>query len=481
MSYHCPNCGKRNRVSYNFCYNCGKRLKYLHLDEFKPKEKEEIKQFKVNEYIKLKLENGKTNIYVNNQKFMQCKYLLIEIPIEKTKEFNEVKSIDEASEKLDHSLENYQHTLNIPSEVEFWGHSSNIQVWAEYDYDTRLLHSNLAFPLLKKLTEVGDPIARRDFKEEIAKRIEAKEKNVINYLILENYLEYFNDEEKSIVFTNLKKITISDLQKKYKNLLEPQDLAVLLGIINENIDNPKLLAIKPIQMINSDTVVGFTLKSKRITRLNLIKCNLRKIPNSINNLTYLEELNLLRNKLTSLPESLGQLSTLKILNLNYNHIKKLPNSLENLNSIIEIKVEQNLLREIPDSISYMTSLELFSMWNNRIVEIPKSIGNLTKLKVLNLSYNSIEKLPNSINNLASLHTLDLSHNILKKLPEDLSGLKSLQNLWLSYNKIKELPLSLASLKNLKNLYLSGNLINGYNYSNRNNVLNELKNKGVNIW
>ncbi len=47
---------------------------------------------------------------------------------------------------------------------EFWGHCSNLQAWAEYGYDTRLLHPNLAFPLLEKLATVGDPIAKKVFK-----------------------------------------------------------------------------------------------------------------------------------------------------------------------------------------------------------------------------------------------------------------------------------------------------------------------------
>ncbi len=41
-----------------------------------------MKEFKVNEYITLKLEGIKTNIYVKGQLFNQCKFLLLNIPIE---------------------------------------------------------------------------------------------------------------------------------------------------------------------------------------------------------------------------------------------------------------------------------------------------------------------------------------------------------------------------------------------------------------
>ncbi len=117
------------------------------------------KEFKVNDYITLKLEFDtweeywETVIYVNKKRFDQCKFLLLDIPIEKIKTFDEIESIDEAAEKLDRSLENTdKHSGGIPPDVEFWGHCSNLQVWFENDYDSRLLHRNLAFPLLKKLT-----------------------------------------------------------------------------------------------------------------------------------------------------------------------------------------------------------------------------------------------------------------------------------------------------------------------------------------
>jgi len=41
-----------------------------------------MSKFVVNDYLSLRLENGKTNIYVNNKKFIQCKYILLDIPID---------------------------------------------------------------------------------------------------------------------------------------------------------------------------------------------------------------------------------------------------------------------------------------------------------------------------------------------------------------------------------------------------------------
>ena len=165
-----------------------------------------MKEFKVNDYLTLRLEDNKTNIYVKEERFDQCKLLLIEIPIYKIQSFDGIKSIDEAAENLDWSLDetNLSNTYEIPPETEFWGHCSNIQVWFENNYNTKLLHRHLAFPLLKKLTEVGDSLARRVFREEIAKRFESGYKNTIDFLREGGYTEYLSREEKESILIKKK-------------------------------------------------------------------------------------------------------------------------------------------------------------------------------------------------------------------------------------------------------------------------------------
>ena len=56
-----------------------------------------MKEFTINEFLSLKLEGGKTNLYVDGRLFEQCKVLLIHIPIEDTEDYDEIKSIDEAA------------------------------------------------------------------------------------------------------------------------------------------------------------------------------------------------------------------------------------------------------------------------------------------------------------------------------------------------------------------------------------------------
>ena len=155
-----------------------------------------MREFKVNDLITLKLEDNKTIIYVDGMQFRQCKYLLLDIPVEQISSFDEIDSVDEASEKLDHSEEPHKNTISrIPPEVEFWGHCSNLQAWMENDYDTRILHSNLAFPLLRALLILGDPIAERVVKEEVAKKLIRGTFNTIRYLLIEGYFEYLSDDD----------------------------------------------------------------------------------------------------------------------------------------------------------------------------------------------------------------------------------------------------------------------------------------------
>jgi len=160
--------------------------------------------FEINEYLTLKLEEGKTNIYVAGELFRQCKFLFINIPVDAIGEYDEIDSIDEAAEKLDNKMECKRDEVNVASEDEFWGHCSNLQVFYEHDYDTRMLHRNLAFPLLRKLTNAGDPIAKRAFKNEVAKRVGAGNLTVFLYLLVGEYLKDFTLEERKTFLDNPK-------------------------------------------------------------------------------------------------------------------------------------------------------------------------------------------------------------------------------------------------------------------------------------
>lgn len=162
-------------------------------------------EFIINNYLKLRLEDDLTNIYVGGRLFRQCKYLMLNVSLTKIRDYDYIESIDEAAEKLDSSLERGgKYKYKISPETEFWAHCSNIQLWYENNYDTHLLHRNLAFPLLRALTMGGDPLAKKVFKEQIARRFESGYPSVALYLINQGYLENLNSEELDAVIESPK-------------------------------------------------------------------------------------------------------------------------------------------------------------------------------------------------------------------------------------------------------------------------------------
>jgi len=161
----------------------------------------------INQYITLKLVGGRTYIYVNGKKFIQCIRLILNIPKEDVPLYDEIDSIDEAAKLYSTHIHQNRiirgpivtrgqiYTHNITPEQEFWGHCSNIQAWVEHDYDTRILMSNISFPLLRELTIAGDSKGRRIYKEEIAQRLESGYPSVVQYLLTQGYIEAFSPNE----------------------------------------------------------------------------------------------------------------------------------------------------------------------------------------------------------------------------------------------------------------------------------------------
>jgi len=205
-------------------------------------------KFSINDHLELRLENNKTNIYVNKKLFIQCKYLLINVSIEEMDNLKDLNSIDEAIVKLNRSFEfSSPKAIKISPEVQFWGHCSNLQAWYENNYNSCLIHSNLAFPLLRKLTEVGDLRAKKVFKEEIAKRFENGHLATVQFFVYNNYLDFLNKRELECLFeqsspilienvlNQLKKLVISSLTN-YRTIKELIDLILFIDLkFNKNL------------------------------------------------------------------------------------------------------------------------------------------------------------------------------------------------------------------------------------------------------
>ena len=178
--------------------------------------------FEINNYLTLKLENNKSIIYVNNKKFIQCKYLLLNNQVYEAEVRKHNTNIDRIAESLDNSLEiPEENEFQIPVETEFWAHCSNLQAWADNGYDTQILHSNLAFPLLKRLTEVGDTLAKEVFKKEIIERFrDGNQLSVMTFLVKEGYLDYLSWDESTSLYEELDFETFKQLKDRLKVMSE---------------------------------------------------------------------------------------------------------------------------------------------------------------------------------------------------------------------------------------------------------------------
>jgi len=239
-------------------------------------------EFKVNEYITLKLKANGTFIYIKNQEFRQCVRLVLQIPKKEIEKYDEIDSIDEAA-KIFKTLHKNRiieggDIHDITPEQEFRGHCSNIQAWAENNYDTRIIHSNLAFPLLRKLFYAGDPLAKKYLKEEVAKRFECRDPNVIRFIINERYFNIFNKEELHGLVFNEK----GEIKEFLQNLPEENSKSILfplLGRLTEMEDAQALVIYK--DLITQDMQSGNPITIQHLLNRNYLDFFKQKELNSL--------------------------------------------------------------------------------------------------------------------------------------------------------------------------------------------------------
>jgi len=394
-----------------------------------------MKEFQINEFITLRLEDCRTVIYILGEPFLQCVQLLLNVPI--TLEVNNVTSIDAATETYEILEDELQVEdelqLIIPPDVEFWGHCSNLQVWSESKYNTRLIHRSIAFPLLKKSSEVGDLNARKIFKEEIGERFKEGSTSVRDYLIIEGYMRYLSVEELSVIlpkeYTILKELgrelsndfsiytfdgeECFDIQKKQNQMVfflneELQINAILFAYCNYSYDTWDMIFKK--------------LKSlKFLESLYISHCNLRRVPSSIRHLTCLKNLEIDESQVEILPKVINSLKNLENLRLKRNKILYLPDSIGDLKALTSFDVSENQLEKLPNTIGNLKSLTFLNLCENNLSYIPSTIGFLKSLKSLLLTDNKLTKLPNEMVNCRNLRRIFLRNNnisncaVLKRL------------------------------------------------------------------
>lgn len=335
-----------------------------------------MNEFKINKYLSLKLEavvgeGEKTILYLNEERFDQCKSLFLSIPVDNIKSTDNIESIDEAAERLEEIIDEENiYFYDISAEAKFWAHCSNLQAWFENNYDTRLLHSNLAFPLLEELTGAGDPTAKRVFKEEVAKRFINGTDNTRKFLFEMEYLNLLNYEERmNMVYE------IQDKNKKIDYVTYKDEICefIVNGILEL-----RNIGIKSIQEING------LEKIKKIKLLDLSQNQIAKIK-GLEHLKNLEVLWLSNNNISEI-DDLENFKNLKFLNLDGNNITEIKN-LESLKNLEVLGLSRNKISEIK-GLETLKKLESLWLTKNLISEL-KGLENLTKLEILGISSNQI--------------------------------------------------------------------------------------------
>jgi hypothetical protein len=356
---------------------------------------EALRRWVRNEYYKYQ-----TAVYVGGELFMACSAALMNIKSVDLDDYKEIESIDEA-------IEIYEKNTRMPldfldPETEFFAHCSNMEAWVKHEYNTALLDMRLAFPLLKKLTELGDPLAKGVFKEEVARRVNTGYEPVIRYLLHNGYMKDFTEEE------------VAPLKEAIKSLSEFK--IGNTNLANFLVKNKLGEIIKEIHLHNRnfDIVPGWIQNASFAEYLDLYGNNIKELPDWIGELTQLKTITLRHNQLRTLPESFGKLKNLQKLVLKDNQIEQLPESFGELKSLTYLKLNKNCLESLPNSFKKLKKLEELDLCDNKLKVVPHWINELTSLTKLELQRNTIESLPESIWEAPSLKKITMFDNKLDR-------------------------------------------------------------------
>lgn len=148
---------------------------------------------------------------------------------------------------------------------------SNLQAWVENKYDLRIIHTNLGFPLLKKLAEF-DKNALISLKEEIAYRVE--EIGYKAFKIHENIInKFFTNEEKSILITQTKQQIFSILEENQYDHKKYSPYSIFLNKFCSKEEKELLLISLKESIINKikDRYTAFDIHSFLIRNCTLCK------------------------------------------------------------------------------------------------------------------------------------------------------------------------------------------------------------------
>ncbi|XP_077695051.1 LOW QUALITY PROTEIN: volume-regulated anion channel subunit LRRC8D-like [Eretmochelys imbricata] len=191
-------------------------------------------------------------------------------------------------------------------------------------------------------------------------------------------------------------------------------------------------------------------------QLELLCCQLERIPPLVWHVTGLQRLGLRSSGIRSLEEGTGfqHLAQLTGLKLRHNCIATLSASTGAAGSLEELALSHNELESLPHAFFTLKRLRHLDLSHNLLRLLPAEIGQLGTLQHLSITGNRIRALPSQLFACLELTSLQLADNALTTVPAEIGRLVLLSRLELTGNPLESLPLKLGCCSLLKQTGLS---------------------------
>ncbi|XP_008275217.1 leucine-rich repeat-containing protein 8E [Stegastes partitus] len=186
-------------------------------------------------------------------------------------------------------------------------------------------------------------------------------------------------------------------------------------------------------------------KLTNLISLELVGCELERIPSAVFSLSNLQELDLKENKLSTVEEilSLQHCQRLVTLRLWHNKIAYIPDHISKLHTLETLDMSWNKLRKLPSRLFYCTKLRHLDVSHNQLTSLPSEVSILQGLQFFSAAFNSLETLPEELFSCKRLKTLVLGNNCLSYLSSRVSNLAQLVRLDIKGNRLESLPLEIG--------------------------------------
>lgn len=174
-------------------------------------------------------------------------------------------------------------------------------------------------------------------------------------------------------------------------------------------------------------------KLERLTSLDISFCKLQQMPQTVFQLSKLQELYMSGNQFEELPHSdWARLPALRTLFLGYNKISILTESffraLAEVGSLYTLDLGGFKMEEVPEWLPLLRQVKSMGLQNNEISYLPQEMLEMTLLVSLNVSNNKLGFLPEKIDKLFNLEYFYAERNHIQTLPDAFMKLPKLRSI-----------------------------------------------------